>query len=59
MTVADVLAGGLEGYAGRVEQWARSIVGLLDEIEARPGKALHQVQKAVIFTARPVHRNRS
>jgi hypothetical protein len=39
MTVADVLAGGAEGYAGRVEQWARSIVRTLDEAEAEPGTA--------------------
>jgi hypothetical protein len=36
MTVADVLAGGIEGYAGRVEQWARSIVRTLAEAEAAP-----------------------
>jgi hypothetical protein len=34
--VADVLAGGVEGYAGRVEQWARSILQTLDETEAAP-----------------------
>jgi len=39
MTVADVLAGGVEGYAGRVEQWARSIVRTLGEAEAEPGAA--------------------
>ena len=39
MTVADVLAGGVEGYAGRVEHWARSIVRTLDEAEAEPGAA--------------------
>jgi hypothetical protein len=36
MTVADVLAGGAEDYAGRIEQWARSIVRTLDEAEAEP-----------------------
>jgi hypothetical protein len=35
-TVADVLAGGVEGYAERVEQWARSIVRTLDAAEAEP-----------------------
>ena len=33
LTVADVLAGGVDGYAGRVEEWARSIVQTLDEAE--------------------------
>src|SRR5262245_21049513 len=42
MTVADVLAGGAEGYTGRVEQWARSIVRTLDEAEAEPGAAPHR-----------------
>jgi hypothetical protein len=37
--VADVLAGGVEGYAGRVEQWARSIVRTLDAAEAEPAAA--------------------
>jgi hypothetical protein len=39
MTVADVLAGGVEGYASRVEQWARSIVRTLDAAEAEPTAA--------------------
>jgi hypothetical protein len=36
LTVADVLAAGVEGYAGRVEQWARSILLTLDETAAAP-----------------------
>ena len=32
-TVTDVLAGGTEGYAGRVEQWANSIIRTLDAAE--------------------------
>jgi hypothetical protein len=39
MTVADVLAGGVEGYADRVERWARSIVRTLDEADTEPGAA--------------------
>jgi Family of unknown function (DUF5946) len=39
MTVADVLAGGVEGYAARVEQWARSIVRILDAVEDEPDAA--------------------
>lgn len=39
MTVADVLAGGVEGYASRVERWARSIIRTLDEAAAEPGAA--------------------
>ncbi|HEU4561448.1 MAG TPA: DUF5946 family protein [Longimicrobium sp.] len=31
--VADVLAGGVEGYAGRVAEWARSIRQALDAAE--------------------------
>jgi Family of unknown function (DUF5946) len=51
MTVSDVLAGGVEGYAGRVEQWAWSIVRTLDATEAEqalhhdPGGALERVTK--------------
>jgi hypothetical protein len=35
MNVADVLAGGAEGYAGRVETWARSIILTLDQAEVQ------------------------
>jgi hypothetical protein len=33
-TVADVLAGGVEGYCGRVASWAESILRTLDEVGA-------------------------
>jgi hypothetical protein len=35
MNVADVLAGGAEGYAGRVETWARSILLTLERAEVQ------------------------
>ena len=38
MVVTDVVAGGAEGYAGRVEAWARSIVETLHGLSA---DALH------------------
>jgi hypothetical protein len=34
LTVADVLAGGVEGYCGRVAGWAESILRTLDEVGA-------------------------
>jgi hypothetical protein len=34
LTVADVLAGGAEGYCGRVAEWAESILRTLDEVGA-------------------------
>jgi hypothetical protein len=34
MTVADVCAGGVEGYAERVAEWARSIRRTLDSVHA-------------------------
>jgi hypothetical protein len=37
LTVVDVLAGGVEGYAGRVERWARSVRETLDAADAEPG----------------------
>jgi hypothetical protein len=37
MTVVDVCAGGVEGYAERVERWARSVLDSLDAADAVPG----------------------
>jgi hypothetical protein len=34
LTVTDVLAGGVEGYCGRVATWAESILRTLDEVGA-------------------------
>lgn len=34
LTVADVLAGGVEGYCGRVATWAESILRTLDAVRA-------------------------
>jgi hypothetical protein len=34
LTVADMLAGGVEGYCGRVAVWAESILRTLDEVGA-------------------------
>ena len=39
VTVADVCAGGTEGYGERVEQWARSIREMLDASDLEPGVA--------------------
>jgi len=39
MTVADVLAGGVDGYQERVAAWARSIVIALDAAGARADAA--------------------
>lgn len=38
MNVAHVLAGGAEGYASRVEKWARSIILALDETDSDPSR---------------------
>lgn len=37
MTVADVVAGGVDGYAERVARWARSVVDTLDAAEKERG----------------------
>lgn len=39
MTVVDVCAGGTEGYAERVERWARAVRDALDASDAEPGAA--------------------
>jgi hypothetical protein len=40
VTVADVVAGGVEGYAERVTAWAESVVRVLEAAEAEPGAAV-------------------
>lgn len=54
MTVADVLAGGVDGYGERVEEWAASVIADLSASEPDPQRNADNAGLAAISSARTV-----